>query len=424
MKWWSGEYLPNGRKRYESKGGFTDEDEAYQHGLDKLYEIRHGIGVRAQDAKTLMVEWIDDWVETLDVGPLTEERYRGCIRRHVRPYWEARRTAVTDIDVLAYRTFKKHIEATVGPREAETAVMLTGMMLDDAVPRLLRASPVERKRKRGRHQKKARERKRDMAIADVAQLAENARHVGGLPSEALIWTMAMTGMRPGELYGLTREYCYPAWPLSDPRTDPDEEDRYKEDVLRYGAGEGLMPAIRVERQIQYVDGEVTFMPPKYHSDRALVIPPFLAEMLVRLLASHDSKWVFPARSGCSLLTANFTYEYWRLIADGIEGESGRRGDGTVRPPLPAVPVYKGKRLYLVRHGHKEWLDEDGHSRFAVERRMGHEVSGVEGIYSNVTVAQERSIAATLETRYRSLLDLGTTSREDQLPLVSHSGASA
>ncbi|MGF2209031.1 integrase [Streptomyces albidoflavus] len=409
VKWWSGEYLPNGRKRYESKGGFTDEDEAYQHGLDKLYEIRHGIGVRAQDAKTLMVEWIDDWMETLDVAPLTERRYKASVRNHIRPYWEARRTAVPDVDVLAFRAFKKHIESTAGPAEAQICLLLTGMMLDDAVPRLLRTSPVERKRKRGRHQPKKRERKREMAIESVAQLAENGAEVGGLAVKTFMWTMAMTGARPGELYGLTRDYCYPAWPDTDPRVDPDEEERYADDALRYGTGE-RMPAIRVERQIQYLNGEATFLPPKYHSYRTLVIPPFLAEMLVELLASHDSRWVFPSLSGSSLLTVNFSYRHWRLMAEGTT-EQIRRRDGSIRPVLPPVPAYKGKRLYLVRHGHKEWLDEDGHSRFAVERRMGHEVPGVEGIYSNVTVGQERSIAATLEARYQKFMAAEPVSAE-------------
>ena len=59
----------------------------------------------------------------------------------------------------------------------------------------------------------------------------------------------------------------------------------------------------------------------------------------------------------------------------------------------------GKRLYLLRHGHKEWLDEDGHSRIASESRMGHEVAGVEGLYANVTPAMETRIMETLQARW-------------------------
>jgi hypothetical protein len=64
-----------------------------------------------------------------------------------------------------------------------------------------------------------------------------------------------------------------------------------------------------------------------------------------------------------------------------------------------VKNWVGKRLYLLRHGHKEWLDEDGHSRIASESRMGHEVAGVEGLYANVTAAMEKRIADTLQVRW-------------------------
>jgi hypothetical protein len=66
-----------------------------------------------------------------------------------------------------------------------------------------------------------------------------------------------------------------------------------------------------------------------------------------------------------------------------------------------VPDWAGKRMYLIRHGHKAWLDEDGHARFAVESRMGHEVPGVEGTYSSVTVAMERAIMKSLQARWEA-----------------------
>ncbi|WP_406462119.1 hypothetical protein OH768_43495 [Streptomyces sp. NBC_01622] len=74
---------------------------------------------------------------------------------------------------------------------------------------------------------------------------------------------------------------------------------------------------------------------------------------------------------------------------------------TSRRPLPKVPAttYAGKRLYLLRHGGKEWLDEDRHSRIAVETHMGQEVAGVEGLYLHVTLTMEQEIAYSLQTRW-------------------------
>lgn len=407
VKWWSGEYHANGRKRYESKGGFTDEAEAMRYGQDKLYEIRHGTHVTNRDSATSMSDWLDDWLSALDHGILTEKNYRSIVECHIRPYFA--RSSVGDVDVIAYRAFRKHIKVKVGAGRASNVMMVLGMILDDAVPRLIKVSPVERNRKRGKYTKaKAKERKRDVAIEVVDQLATNAEVVFGYPGYVLMWTMATTGMRPGELFGLTREYSYPNWPASDPRPDEDDEDeaeRYKDDMVRYGKGGDLMPAIRVQRQVQYHERELHFLDPKYESKRTLVVPPFLAEMLDKLLASHDEQWVFPAMGGGCLASTGFNQSYWRPTADGAP----ERGLPKRRREIPAVPVFRGKRMYLLRHGAKAWLDEDGHSRFAVESRMGHEMRGVEGTYSSVTVPMERAIMDALQKRWDAYQASGTKS---------------
>ncbi|MGW6872840.1 integrase [Streptomyces xanthophaeus] len=393
VKWWTGAYHPNGRKRFESKGGFTDEDKAYQHGLDQTHDIRHGVHVSNHDGSTLMDDWLNSWLAAMDHGHLTERGYRSVVEHQIRPYFQ--RKSVADVDVLAYRAFRKHVHSAVAPSTAKQVMMVFGMILDDAVPRLIKVSPVERTRRRGKFVKKPKERKRDMLPEAVEQLARNAEVVFGYSGYVFVWTMAATGMRPAELYGLTREYCYPSWPASDPQANPDEEERYADDLVRYGKGDKLMPAIRVERQVQYAEGKLRFFGPKYDSYRTLVVPPFLAAMLEKLLASHDKDWVFPAIQGGSLGAVNFDYAYWRPMADGSEERTGR----FPRPSMPKVPAFEGKRLYLIRHGAKAWLDEDGHSKFAVESRMGHEVPGVEGVYSSVTAPMEEAIMGGLERRW-------------------------
>lgn len=401
VKWWSGEFHDNGRRRYESKGGFTDEESAFDYGRDKSYEVRHGTHIKNRDGATLMDTWLDDWLESMDHAHLTERGYRSAVENHIRPYFKKRRTSVADVDNLAYRAFRKHVSAVLKPSSAKNVMMVFGMVMDDAVPRLIKTSPVERTRRRGKFTRKPKERKKDMTIEVVEQLAQNAQVIFGYAGYVFIWTMATTGMRPAELYGLTREYCYPNWPATDPRTDKEEIERYDEDLTRYGKDGERMPAIRVERQVQYKDSTLQFFPPKYESTRTLVVPPFVAEMLETLLASHDRDWVFPAIAGGSLGAINFDYQYWRPIADGVDARQGPR----VRKPRPAiagVPTFKGKRLYLLRHGHKAWLDEDGHSKFATESRMGHEVPGVEGVYSSVTVPMERAIMKSLQERWDGL----------------------
>ncbi len=223
-------------------------------------------------------------------------------------------------------------------------------------------------------------------------LACNAYTVWGFTGWACIWTVAFTGLRPpGETWGLRREFASPAWPASDP--DPDRRHEAEE---RYGPQK--LPALRVQWQQQYVEGKRVLVDPKYDSHRTLVLPAFLHEMHAALLASHDSEWVFPGIQGGEMQRAWWD-SYWSPIRDGWPERLGR--SDIARPAIRPVEEMAGKRFYLLRHGHREWLDEDGHSRTAIETRMGHEVAGVEGLYSNLTPRMEAAIAESLQARWEA-----------------------
>lgn len=403
-----------GRWIYDQKGGFTDEVEAKNYGLDREAEIRNDAYISRRDGAITIGEYASTWVDTLDVGHLREKAIRSMLRLYILPRWGE--TAIADVQPSTYRAWKKQLKdlPNVGEKYGEEILTVFSMLMDDAVDDELRkTSPVPKgkKQRRGRYKKKPRERKREMRIEDVHQLACNALAFWGLDGFVFIWTMATTGMRPAELYALRRAYSHPTWPASDPLDDPEEEDReerHAEDLERYGVD--LMPAIRVQWQHQREEGVLKEFPPKYESRRTLVVPPFLSELLELLLKSHDGEYVFRAISGGLLANANFTYHYWRPIADGRDASAefertrlGQRQTVTSRRPVPEIPAtaYAGKRLYLLRHGHKEWIDEAGgvHSRIAVETRMGHEVAGVEGLYANVTTAMERRMMDSLQERF-------------------------
>ncbi|MEU0589888.1 integrase [Streptomyces ardesiacus] len=403
-----------GKWIYDQKGGFTDEIEAKNYGLDREAEIRNDDYISRRDGATTVGEYAKTWVDTLDVGHLRDKAIRSMLRLYIVPRWGE--TAVADVQPSTYRAWKKQLKAlpNVGDKYGEEILTVFSMLMDDAVDDGLRkTSPVQtgRKQRRGRYKKKPRERKREMRIEDVHQLACNALDFWGLDGFVFVWTMACTGMRPAELYALRRVYSHPAWPATDPLDDPEEadrEERHADDLERYGPD--LMPAVRVQWQHQREKGVLKLFPPKYESRRTLVVPPFLAELLELLLDSHDSEYVFRSIAGGLLANANFTYHYWRPIADGRpaseEFERIRLGQPqkvTSRRPVPALPktAYAGKRLYLLRHGHKEWIDEAGgvHSRIAVETRMGHEVAGVEGLYANVTTAMEQRMMDSLQERF-------------------------
>lgn len=400
VKWWTGEIHASGRKKFASQGGFLDEDTAYNHGQDQMHELRHGERIAGADGSILMTDWLDSWFESLDLKHLSMRNYRWAMNSHIRPFFGQK--PVKDITLIDVRSFRRHIGTALGSDNSRRNIMLVlSMVMDDAVAAGLRkTSPVERARRRGQFKKKPRERKRDLPLEVIDQVARNAYTVFGYSGYVFMWTMYFTGMRPGELYGLTREYCYPEWPGSDPRRDEDERDRYDDDVKRYGVGDKLMPAIRVERQVQYEGGSLGFYPPKYDSYRTLVIPPFLAGMLQRLLDSHDGEFVFPAIQGGCLGRVAFDREYWRPVADGSPAAQGA-GGWRSRPEIPPVPELAGKRMYLLRHAHKAMLDELGQARYVVESRMGHEMQGVEGTYSSLTAPLERGLVKALQEHWEA-----------------------
>jgi integrase len=403
VRWETGLVNPDTRRKlYDSKSGFTDENEAYKYGLDRESDIRNNRHLSRRDGRMLMKDLTITWLEVQDLAYDSIRSYRTAITSKINPYWGE--YAVADITVAGYDAWAKSIRATCSANYAKSILMVFGLVMEYAVDsELRRSTPVIKRSRRGRFVRRQRERKRNLELATVHQLAENANAVWGYPGYVFFLTVAFTGMRKSELYALRREYCSPTWPTSDPRPDIDDRDeavRYEEDMARYGNGAGLMPALRVEHQHQWRHGKPALVPPKYESTRTLVLPPFLAEMFEMLLVSHASEWVFPAMGGGPLIATNWSSSYYRPIVCGVEVRTGR----WPRPEVPAVPAWqmsdgKPKRMHLLRHGHKEWLQEDSIPEVASEARMGHEIQGVRGLYGNVTPGMERRIAEVLQERW-------------------------
>lgn len=406
VKWWNGGYKlgPDGRstttKLYDSASGpepgvkFASEEEAWNFGLDREHDVRHGKYIRRTDGKVLMKDFCTDWIKALDLRHNSVKGYKSKIKTWIEPQWGD--YDVKDITAWQYEAWKKTLQAKVHRGElskthCEQILGLFSVLMADAVVFKLRSeSPVVVQRRRGRYTKKTREKKRPFQMEVLYQLATNAYTLWGYTGWVYVWTIPFTCMRPpGEITGLRREYASPTWPRSEPDPDLQEEclERYAD-----------MPALRVQWQLQDDAGARRLVEPKYQSMRTLVLPPFLHEMHTALLASHDSPWVFPGMKGRPMHTS-FSKTYWRPIADGAPPRAGRYA----RPRIPAVAAMVGKRQYLLRHWGKEMLSEDNHPRVAQETRMGHEVAGVEGLYDNLTPKMERDIVESLQARWDAFM---------------------
>lgn len=404
VKWWGGEYLPSGKKKYEAQSGFTDEQTAFDFGLDREYEVRHGTHIPGSASREMMREYCWAWHKAQDLRPRSVQSYGTILRAQIIPYWGAKRVA--DISTIEYDAWKKALgekqrRGELSESYVSSILTVFNMLMDDSVDRYgyRKASPVPKvKAKRGRYTKKKRAKKQPMEMGTIYQLAVNAYLVWGYTGWVYIWHAAFTGMRPGEMFGLRREFCWPDWPRSDP-----DKDRRRESIARYVAP-NAMPALRVQYQHQWVDGAPTLTEPKYESHRTLVLPAFLAEMHERLAACHEEPWVFLSMNGRPMLGTRFDRDYWAPIRDGSDERSLRKDHARVA--IPPVEVMDEKPIYRLRHTHKEWIDEDGAPRIAAEARMGHELAGVEGLYGNVTPKMERGIAEGLQSRWESFMGTG------------------
>lgn len=403
--------LPDGT--YDSKSGFENKPQADAYWQAQETDVRRGDWFDpSEGAEVTVGQWSDRWLATLDLAPESVYTYEKRINAQIKPRWE--HITLPNVTTGDYLIWKKTLHSKLGKTYADQVTQQFSMMMSDAVthrPPLIKSSPVPlENRRRGRYVAPVEDEVLSIEAAQVLELASNAFVIWGLTGYVFILLKAFCGLRQAEMYGLRREWCYPNWPASDPGWPGNpggkmvERKRLRTVRARYAE----MPAIRVQWQHQYVRPPEggrrvpELVLPKYGSVRNLVIPPFLAELLVALLKSHDSEWVFPSFGGGSLLKTDFSEYIWQPIIGGADERVGR----FARPKIEPVEGLEDAVPHWLRHAMKGWLDEDGcHSRVAIEERMGHKLQGVEATYSRVTVAMERQIAKSLQERWESAVKL-------------------
>ncbi|MDT0270627.1 tyrosine-type recombinase/integrase [Streptomyces sp. DSM 44915] len=407
-KWWRGRY-----KRPDGSWGSVSQDDdgqrfrtkraAEQFAEQLEADVRRRTFIDPRSGRSTVADWAAAWIESIEVGPLTLRDYRSRLAASILPRWGA--TPVGDITPVAYTTWERQLREEGYAENSISGIRsLLRTMLDDAVASKLRVDnpvPSRRKGRRGKYVSKRGEPKRVYPNARQAlYVARNALALRGLPMYAMVLTSYYTGLRIGELAGLTR-------------------DRLHLD------GDDAGPRILLEHQSQYVDGKPALIPAKYGSGRGLIIHRGLADLLRRLLEAQSGEWVFTAPKGGRLLIGGDFYSYtWRPIVDGRAPIPSRRGHGA-QPGIRPVLGMAGLDPHGLRHGQKVALDEAGHPRVAVEERMGHTLQGVEGVYSHTTLAMELKIAETLqslwEDSFRPSLDRGygpMPTTEEQEKLIS------
>lgn len=377
--------LPDGS--WDSASGFATKDDALDHGRDQEADVRRGTFIDPRAGKVTVGQLADDWLESIDVGTLSLRTYRSRLNAHILPKWKD--TELGALTGMSVRAWAKSLRSDGHSQSyVDDILAVLRLMLDDAVSdRLIPANPIQRTTRRGRYQSKRRKPEDERLWAteyQVAAIAENAREIRGPMGHAIVTTLAYTGVRIAELAALRVEDCH------------------------------LMAKkhaqwIDVQWQMQYEKGVYTEVPCKYDSARKLVVPPFLAEILAQVIASlppardgedPGKRRLFRAPKGGQLIVSGGTWydTSWHRFVRGQEARPSSRGHRAVGA-VAGVPGMETLDPHGLRHGHKVWMDEDRIPPVAAEHRMGHEVRGIQGVYSHVSAEMTREISERLQERW-------------------------
>lgn len=372
----------NGQPFYTEKAA-----EAYAAGLET--DVRRKTYINPRDGRITVAEWAELWIESVELANRSDTTYRQRLRTVILPRWGE--VAMGDVTTVAVNTWEQQLRKQYKPRYVKSVMSVMRVMLDDSVASKVRAgNPVPTLKSRRRGKFKGKQQQDEVVIATPRQaylLARNARELRGIVGYALVLTIAYCGLRISEIAGLRREHLV----LED-------------------QGEGCR--LLVQEQSQYVDGKKAQVAPKYESTGSIILPPFLAEVLRDVLASHASEWVFPSVTGRKMDTGAYFYaDIWRRFVDGHKAERDRLGRPSRLPDMKAVAGVEDIVPHGLRHSMKVWLDELKHPRVAVEDRMRHTLPGVEGVYSHTTLAMEKEIATDLQKLWEASVAVVDHQRE-------------
>lgn len=321
------------RAMYRDGGGKTrsrtfDRKADAQRWLHEVEaDLARGAWIDPNAGRMTVAAYVEGWVAAQEWRTSTRELALSHLRVHILPAFGHRPLeSITRTDVQG---FVAHLSRTgLAPSTVDTIYRRLVSILESAVyDRLLVRSPAVKIRlpKRGRRHSDS---VVVLALDDVGRIADD------MPEwiRAIVWTMAMSGLRAGEAAGLTLE---------------------RVDFLR--------KEIIVDRQLTTVAGEgPRLAPPKTDSSvRTVPIGDSLIAELNRHLRVREPVEFEP---GAHLLfTSRDRRPLWRSVLSGYWRRSA------VRLDLP--PEARG--WHTLRHTYASMLIEGGLSVRAVQARLGH-----------------------------------------------------
>ena len=369
--WWEGRITTErdpgtGKQIQRSVSGKTQKEVA-----QKLREISVEIDKRTylSPTKLTVKDWLDTWVKEYleDIKPSTKYLYTRNVEMYIIPnLGSVKLDALTSPMVQAlYNRLHKPDKKDVKPLSAKTIRSLHGVLhkaLQQAVLNgYIRVNPTDAC-------KPPRVVKKEIQPLDETQVSEFLKAIQGHPHEYLYKITLFSGMREGEVLGLT-------WDCVD---------------LEHGT---LLIKQQLRRE-QQKGGKYYFSPPKNNKSRVLSLAPSVVQLFrlqklkqngMRLEAGNsweENNLIFSNQTG-GFLSYRTVYDCFKRIVDKIGSPSTRFHD--------------------LRHTYAVLAIKSGDDIKTVQENLGHATAAFTlDVYGHVTAQMRRDSADRMEQVIKSV----------------------
>ena len=369
--WWEGRITTErdpgtGKQIQRSVSGKTQKEVA-----QKLREISVEIDKRTYLAPTKLTvkDWLDTWVKEYleDIKPSTKYLYTRNMEMYIIPnLGSVKLDALTSPMVQAlYNRLHKPDKKDVKPLSAKTIRSLHGVLhkaLQQAVLNgYIRVNPTDAC-------KPPRVVKKEIQPLDETQVSEFLKAIQGHPHEYLYKITLFSGMREGEVLGLT-------WDCVD---------------LEHGT---LLIKQQLRRE-QQKGGKYYFSPPKNNKSRVLSLAPSVVQLFrlqklkqngMRLEAGNsweENDLIFSNKTG-GFLSYRTVYDCFKRIVDKIGSPSTRFHD--------------------LRHTYAVLAIKSGDDIKTVQENLGHATAAFTlDVYGHVTAQMKKDSADRMEQVIKSV----------------------
>lgn len=343
---WQARHLDPSGNRVTAPATFATKTDALRWLAAVETDVGRGDWHDPRAGDVTFADWARQWmaVEEPKLADSTVDLYRYLLRRHVLPRFGA--TTVGQITAVDVQGWLADLHASdLSPNTVAKAYRVLKGALDGAVDAgLIKATPCTVKGAGTEHHA-------EMRIATPEQVVDLAT-AAGPRWEAMVLCAAYSGLRWGEIAGLTR-------------ADVDLE-----------AG-----TLRVHRKLGEVNGNLTYGPPTSKAGlRTVGVPSFV----VRSLAVHLDLYALPGNEG--------------LVFPSVEGTFMRRSNFRRRVWIPATTAagLEGLRFHELRHTAATLAAASGTSPKAIMARIGHHSMTAALRYQHVIDGQDADIVKYLE----------------------------